>query len=69
MCGQFFQILNFQLDQSLRQFVFRQHHLSVLQTATVLLILDYRLFFSATHRNRNYIGDVLSKIIKIGLPG
>ena len=26
--------------------------------------MDYRLFFSATHRNRDYIGDVLSKIIK-----
>ena len=28
------------------------------------LILDKRLFFSATKRNRDFIGDVLSKIIK-----
>ena len=27
-------------------------------------ILDNRLFFSATQRNRNYIGDALSRIIK-----
>ena len=30
----------------------------------LLLILDKRLFFSATQRNREFIGDVLSRIIK-----
>ena len=30
------------------------------------MILDNRLFFSATQRNRNCIGDVLSRIIKQG---
>ena len=30
------------------------------------MILDNRLFFSATQRNRYYIGDVLSRIIKKG---
>ena len=28
--------------------------------------MDKRLFFHATERNRNYIGDVLSKIIQEG---
>ena len=28
--------------------------------------MDHRLFFTATQRNRNYIGDVLSRIIKKG---
>ena len=28
--------------------------------------MDYRLFFSATQRNRDCIGDVLSRIIKKG---
>ena len=28
--------------------------------------MDKRLFFSATQRNRDYIGDVLSRIIKKG---
>ena len=28
--------------------------------------MDNRLFFSATQRNRDCIGDVLSRIIKIG---
>ncbi len=32
----------------------------------MFLILDNRLFFSATQRNRDCIGDVLSKIIKKG---
>ena len=30
------------------------------------LILDNRLFFSATQRNKDCIGDVLSKILKKG---
>ena len=30
----------------------------------ILLILDKRLFFSATKRNKDFIGDVLSRIIK-----
>jgi len=29
-----------------------------------LIILDNRLFFPATQRNKNYIGDVLAGIIK-----
>ena len=32
----------------------------------MVLILDNRLFFPATKRNRNYIGDVLSRIIQKG---
>ena len=32
----------------------------------IFLILDNRLFFSATQRNRDCIGDVLSRIIKKG---
>jgi len=32
----------------------------------IFLILDNRLFFSATLRNRDCIGDVLSRIIKKG---
>ena len=30
----------------------------------ILVILDNRLFFSATQRNKDYIGDVLSRVIK-----
>ena len=30
------------------------------------MVLDNRLFFAATQRNRNYIGDVLSRIVKKG---
>ena len=36
----------------------------MLHFAIIFKILDKRLFFSATKRNRDFIGDVLSKIIK-----
>ena len=32
----------------------------------IFLILDNRLFYSATQRNRDCIGDVLSRVIKKG---
>ena len=38
----------------------------VVKIILIFLILDNRLFFSATQRNRDCIGDVLSRIIKKG---